>query len=97
MLFLAILETKDVAAALSEAGLNKAQLASAVEEGRGSGHVDSATAGEERVAGYAAAAVLAQAACLSYSPSCFISCFCWIIYPIGCFRVRIMPAFGSSP
>ncbi|KAL4440691.1 hypothetical protein ABPG77_000400 [Micractinium sp. CCAP 211/92] len=44
VLFLAILDTKDVGAALSEAGLNKAQLASAVEEGRGSGHVDSATA-----------------------------------------------------
>ena len=44
MLFLAILDTKEVAAALGEAGVNKAQLAAAVEEGRGSAHVDSATA-----------------------------------------------------
>ncbi len=44
VLFLAILDCKDVAGALSEAGINKAQLASAVEEGRGSMHVDSATA-----------------------------------------------------
>lgn len=44
VLFLALLDTKDVSAALSEAGLNKTQLAAAVEEGRGSGHVDSATA-----------------------------------------------------
>lgn len=48
VLFVAILDTKEVAAAISEAGLNKAQLAAAVEEGRGSGKVDSATAGERR-------------------------------------------------
>ncbi len=44
MLFVAILETKEVSAALAEAGINAKQLASAVEEGRGSMHVDSATA-----------------------------------------------------
>ena len=44
VLFLAILDTKEVAAALGEAGINKAQLAAAVEEGRGSARVDSATA-----------------------------------------------------
>ncbi|KAL4457526.1 hypothetical protein ABPG75_012391 [Micractinium tetrahymenae] len=44
VLFLAILDTKDVSTALSEAGLNKAQLAAAVEEGRGTGKVNSATA-----------------------------------------------------
>ncbi|KAI7843936.1 hypothetical protein COHA_002475 [Chlorella ohadii] len=44
VLFVAILETKEVSAALAEAGINAKQLASAVEEGRGSMHVDSATA-----------------------------------------------------
>ena len=44
VLFLAILDAREVAAALGEAGLNKAQLAAAVEEGRGAAHVDSATA-----------------------------------------------------
>lgn len=44
VLFVAILETKEVSAALAEAGINAKQLASAVEEGRGSIRVDSATA-----------------------------------------------------
>ena len=44
VLFLALLDTKELTAALSEAGLNKAQVAAAVEEGRGSARVDSATA-----------------------------------------------------
>ncbi|PRW56139.1 chaperone 1 [Chlorella sorokiniana] len=44
VLFVAILETKEVSSALAEAGINAKQLASAVEEGRGSMHVDSATA-----------------------------------------------------
>lgn len=39
-----MLETKEVSGALAEAGINAKQLASAVEEGRGSAHVDSATA-----------------------------------------------------
>lgn len=44
MLFRAVLDSKEVAAALAEAGVNRAQLAAAVEEGRGSMQVDSATA-----------------------------------------------------
>ncbi|KAI3436547.1 hypothetical protein D9Q98_005963 [Chlorella vulgaris] len=44
MLFLSILDNKDIAAALAEAGVNKAQLAAAVQEGRGTAQVDSATA-----------------------------------------------------
>lgn len=44
MLFLAVLDSRDVASALAEAGINKAQLAAAVEESRGGAAVDSATA-----------------------------------------------------
>ena len=44
MLFLAVIDAKDVAAALAEAGVNKAQLAAAVEQQRGTAKVDSATA-----------------------------------------------------
>jgi hypothetical protein len=41
-MFLAILDSKDVSNALAEAGINKAQLAAAVEESRGSMQVGAA-------------------------------------------------------
>lgn len=47
VLFQAILDSKEVAKALEEAGVNKAQLAAAVEEKRGAGNVDSATADQQ--------------------------------------------------
>ena len=44
VLFLALLDSKEMGAALSEAGANKSQVAAAVEAGRGTARVDSATA-----------------------------------------------------
>jgi ATP-dependent Clp protease ATP-binding subunit ClpB len=44
MLLLAVLDTKEVSAALQEAGIPKSALERAIEDSRGSANVDSATA-----------------------------------------------------
>eukprot|EP00887_Chlorella_sp_A99_P002690 scaffold6.g2690.t1 len=47
VLFAAVLDAKEVSKAVEEAGLNKAALVAAIEEQRGSGTVDSATADQQ--------------------------------------------------